>query len=375
MNQDGTCHEAHDKLGSDTKMTTLTLSTTYGESQVIPNDELHQQKFRAREAYMHDAVVHNDSMQAVRDSCINQMADCLVWAVAGECDANPTYMQFHCAPACSSCHMLSYETRCVEDPNAQDVWKPGDLEVMFRRIIEQDSYYQRAYSPIDIVSQPGVINPFTRRDSPWILVLPNFVTSDECETLIQLGHDRGYERSKTVGAGRDEHGTLQHVIDYQGRTSKNAWCLDECYQHPVAQRIIQKLANLTGIDDVHTEYLQLLRYDVGEHYETHHDFVPVLQNGLPGPRILTVFLYLNNVEAGGATTFTDLNITIQPKQGSALIWPSVLNDSPNQKDRRLHHAALAVEQGVKYGANAWVSDSSKQGIQLATRECNYLTKV
>ena len=70
---------------------------------------------------------------------------------------------------------------------------------------------------------------------------------------------------------------------------------------------------------------------------------------------MTVFLYLNDVEAGGGTRFTDLDgLVVEAKRGRALIWPSVLNDDPSKKDRRTHHEALPVEEGLKYGANAWV---------------------
>jgi len=68
---------------------------------------------------------------------------------------------------------------------------------------------------------------------------------------------------------------------------------------------------------------------------------------------LTVYLYLNDVEAGGGTHFDKLNITVMPKRGRALLWPSVLNDDPNAKDGRTTHQALATEKGLKYGANAW----------------------
>lgn len=71
-----------------------------------------------------------------------------------------------------------------------------------------------------------------------------------------------------------------------------------------------------------------------------------------GVRIITVFLYLNDVEAGGGTDFPDLDLTVMPKRGSALIWPSVLDSDPNKKDGRTDHQALPVEQGIKYGANA-----------------------
>ena len=73
-----------------------------------------------------------------------------------------------------------------------------------------------------------------------------------------------------------------------------------------------------------------------------------------GPRILTVYLYLNDVEAGGGTHFDQLGLTVTPKRGRAVLWPSVQDDDPNKKDRRTTHQALPVEKGIKYGANAWI---------------------
>jgi prolyl 4-hydroxylase len=73
-----------------------------------------------------------------------------------------------------------------------------------------------------------------------------------------------------------------------------------------------------------------------------------------GPRILTFFLYLSDVDAGGGTNFPNLDITIMPKRGRALLWPSVLDSNPFNKDGRLMHQALPVEAGVKYAANGWI---------------------
>ena len=67
---------------------------------------------------------------------------------------------------------------------------------------------------------------------------------------------------------------------------------------------------------------------------------------------MTVFLYLNDVEEGGGTRFTELDITVQPKRGRALLWPSVLDQWPNHEDPSTNHEALPVIKGVKYGANA-----------------------
>ena len=73
-----------------------------------------------------------------------------------------------------------------------------------------------------------------------------------------------------------------------------------------------------------------------------------------GPRILTFFLYLSDVEAGGGTDFPQLDITVEPKKGRALLWPSVLDSSPMSKDNRMFHQALKVEDGTKFAANGWI---------------------
>ena len=55
----------------------------------------------------------------------------------------------------------------------------------------------------------------------------------------------------------------------------------------------------------------------------------------------------NDVEAGGGTNFPILDLTVMPKKGRVLIWPSVLDDNPNDKDDLTEHQALPVEKGIK----------------------------
>lgn len=67
-----------------------------------------------------------------------------------------------------------------------------------------------------------------------------------------------------------------------------------------------------------------------------------------------MYLYLNDVTSGGGTNFDKLGITVMPKRGRALLWPSVLDENPNMKDERTTHQALPVgDDAIKYGANAW----------------------
>lgn len=73
-----------------------------------------------------------------------------------------------------------------------------------------------------------------------------------------------------------------------------------------------------------------------------------LQLDMPcGPRILTIFLYLNNVEEGGETRFPLLGVLVKPKMGNALIWPNVKDEDPDKKDPRTDHEAMPVIKGAK----------------------------
>lgn len=107
---------------------------------------------------------------------------------------------------------------------------------------------------------------------------------------------------------------------------------------------MQKIENATGIPERNSEYLQLLRYVPGNYYKEHHDYIDGQENENPGPRMITFFLYLNDVEAGGGTRFTDIhgddsfgNIDVQPKKGRALVWPSTLSEDLDLRGEIMIH--------------------------------------
>jgi prolyl 4-hydroxylase len=234
---------------------------------------------------------------------------------------------------------------------------------MFRRIVGEtdgdgdgdgddgvDHYYTTRYN-VSVITRPDAAAGTD--DMPWIVAVDGFLSEQECQALIDLGAAQGYKRSEDVGP-RDFDGSYKG-IQTQGRTSTNAWCVEECYRDPVTQAVLSRIENLTAIPDSHGEYLQLLRYEPEQFYERHHDYIPFHRDRAQGVRILTVFLYLNDVEDGGGTHFSDLDVTVQPKAGRALLWPSVRDDDPDRIDHRTYHEALPVGKGIKYGANAWVS--------------------
>ena len=101
------------------------------------------------------------------------------------------------------------------------------------------------------------------------------------------------------------------------------------------------------------EYLQILKYEKDEYYTKHHDYLPNQSLMQCGTRVLTVFMYLNDVEEGGATYFPNLGIKNEPKLGRIIIWPNGLDSDASTIDERTVHEAQPVNKGVKYAANAW----------------------
>jgi prolyl 4-hydroxylase len=271
-------------------------------------------------------------------------------------------MLTNCAPVCSSCEQLHIETRCPLDPNAVDAMQPGDLNQMFTRIVTDPAYQQ--YQP-KVVSRPTLAPGDTKETAdyrvggPWMVVFENALSDEEADRLIELGGNEGYERSADVGEQKEDGTFGQHI--HEGRTSTNAWCNEDCYKDPVAKQVMDRIANITGVPEPNSEYLQMLRYENSQFYVTHSDYIPYQLERPCGVRILTFYMYLSDVEEGGGTNFPNLDLTVQPKKGRAVLWPSVFDHAPNKRDRLGDHQALPVIKGVKYGANAWIHQRDFKG--------------
>lgn len=56
----------------------------------------------------------------------------------------------------------------------------------------------------------------------------------------------------------------------QGRTSENAWCSSRngCRQDPTAVALHERIAKVLGIPAENSEDFQILRYEVGQFYNT-----------------------------------------------------------------------------------------------------------
>lgn len=74
---------------------------------------------------------------------------------------------------------------------------------------------------------------------------------------------------------------------------------------------------------------------------------------------MTVLVYLNDVHQGGHTWFPNLNISVKPKRGTALVFfPSTVDGLLDKN--ALHAAKPAVD--VKYVSQVWIRQGRYDGL-------------
>jgi prolyl 4-hydroxylase len=261
----------------------------------------------------------------------------------GECEKNPGWMIVMCAKTCNKCDLLLQKKRCVpevfQDPDYvyEDAVKgKGDLTRIFEKVI-------REYPKTQVLLQPP--------KGPWIVSLPDFITPLERETLLNLTLPH-VKRSTDQGSFNAVG--IQEQIVSQGRTSSNAWCMGGCAENEIVVGLTQRVASLITVPLKNFESYQVLQYKKDQKYDVHHDSSDDDLDDMAGPRVLTFFMYLSEVEEGGETWFDKLDLKVKPQTGMAILWPSVLDEDPSKIDWRTTHAALPVIKGVKLAANLWV---------------------
>eukprot|EP00606_Chrysophyceae_sp_TOSAG23-5_P001310 GSChrysophyteH2.ASY1.ANO1.1413.1 assembled CDS len=191
------------------------------------------------------------------------------------------------------------------------IYAPGDLNRMFESIIPR---FGHKYD-ITVVNR-----------SPYIVTIDNFLTGSEIRALTEAVDT--WERSTDSGQLNSLGQSGKKLST--GRTSSNAWCQGDCAKHPTVVGVYKKIAEIVKIPRSYYETFQVLRYEIGQKYVRHHDNgaqSASINNGA-GPRVMTFFLYLSDVEEGGETCFSFMGICVQPKRGRALLWPSVLDADP-----------------------------------------------
>lgn len=189
-----------------------------------------------------------------------------------------------------------------------------------------------------------------RLDKPDIVLLDHFMTHAECDALCALSAD-SLRKSTVVNDVTGE------AVNHEARTSQGMHFT--LGQHALIRSIEARIAEITSVPVTHGEGIQILRYAPGGEYRPHFDYFSDNEGGRTnqlkgGQRIITIIMYLNDVSAGGATVFPELNLHIYPKKGSALYFS--YSNSIGQTNPLTLHAGAPVVRGEKWIATKWLRE-------------------
>ena len=190
-------------------------------------------------------------------------------------------------------------------------------------------------------SNPRALRVETAAAEIW--TVPDFINADECSNLMAM-IDRTAQPSQVFDHGYKEV--------WRTSSSGNVERAD-----PFVHMLESRIDELLGIPHGFGETMQGQRYLVGQEFKYHLDLFwtkadywkKEAKQG--GQRSITAMCFLNDVEDGGDTAFTDIGMAVPPERGKLLIWN---NHTPTgQPNEMTMHAGTPVLKGKKYIITKW----------------------
>lgn len=182
---------------------------------------------------------------------------------------------------------------------------------------------------------------FPQGQGPRAFFIDGLLDEEECAHVVKLA--QGKLGSSGIGGGFTSNTRTSQLTFLPAGISKTL------------QVIHERFADILGVSDEDlegsAEALQVVRYELGQHYAPHYDFTIDRSR-----RLLTLLVYLEPPGAGGGTSFPQAfegkGLRVTPTRGSAILFYS---QHPNGNlDELSLHAGVEVKSGVKWVCNLWV---------------------
>ena len=186
-------------------------------------------------------------------------------------------------------------------------------------------------------------------DHPRVVLFGGLLADSECDALVAMAQAR-IEASHVIDL------QTGHTRQDDGRSSSGmAFSRGE---NSLLQKLESRIAALLRWPLDHGEAIQVLRYQVGQEYRPHHDYVdpskagaaPFLARG--GQRVGSLVMYLNTPARGGGTNFPDAKLEIAAHKGNAVFFSY---GRPDPTTGTLH-GGMPVLAGEKWVATKWLRE-------------------
>lgn len=180
-------------------------------------------------------------------------------------------------------------------------------------------------------------------DKAEIFAMGDFMNPAECRKMIAM---------------IDQVARPSSVFDVEyGADYRTSYSGDVDPHDPFVKKISRRIDDLLGLDPSWGETVQGQRYLSGQQFRPHCDWFYTEAPYWPkeaargGQRSWTAMVYLNPVEGGGSTDFSQIGLSIEPKPGAILMWNNA--DREGAPNRWTLHSGTQVTAGVKYIITKW----------------------
>ncbi|KDP32045.1 hypothetical protein JCGZ_12506 [Jatropha curcas] len=199
---------------------------------------------------------------------------------------------------------------------------------------------------------------------PRALYFPNFATSEQCQSIINMSKPNLKPSTLALRKGETEENTKGI------RTSSGMFISASEDKSGVLDAIEEKIARATMLPRANGEAFNVLRYEIGQKYNSHYDaFHPAEYGPQKSQRVASFLLYLSDVEEGGETMFPFENgfdvdesydfqkctgLRVKPRKGDGLLFYSLFPN--NTIDPTSLHGSCPVIKGEKWVVTKWIRD-------------------
>lgn len=174
----------------------------------------------------------------------------------------------------------------------------------------------------------------------------------QCEDSIIKDEDP-LSLHSLLSSDEDEDAESKQQISFQTPQRTSSFIHFSKSHHTKISSIEMRASEILGVSSACIEPIQLVRYQIGDFFQAHHDLGTLYDDGsielppssvlFPPRRLVTIFVYINTVpkEFGGATRFPLLMeqkgtlsvrnkdkhiLQVQPKRGRALLFCNILRN-------------------------------------------------
>jgi len=172
-----------------------------------------------------------------------------------------------------------------------------------------------------------------------VVIFDNFVKDEFCDLFIE------FFKKQTTWTKSVTYGETEAGLDPSSSPRQSTQIMLANY--PNADKLVFSIFNRSlnvyrtiyeHVEVRGDEGYSLLRYRKGGEYKEHVD------RGSQNNRIVSGLLYLNDDFEGGEINFSRYDLTVKPKKGSVILFPSFHTHL---------HASLPITSGTKYAVVTW----------------------